>query len=61
MSLASLEWGRAAGRRKRGFGGFVLDMPLLLILFAVVGLGMVVLYSAGSADSGAGGSFTRVT
>ena len=52
MSLASLEWGRAAGRRKRGFGGFVLDMPMLLILFAIVGLGMVVLYSAVSAESG---------
>ena len=52
MSLASLEWGGAAGRRKRGFGGFVLDMPLLLILFAIVGLGMVVLYSAVSAESG---------
>ena len=52
MSLASLEWGGAAGRRKRGFGGFVLDMPLLLLLFAIVGLGMVVLYSAVSAESG---------
>ncbi len=53
MSLASLEWGRAAsGGRKRGFKGFVVDMPLLLILFAIVGLGMVVLYSAGSADGG---------
>jgi rod shape determining protein RodA len=52
MSLASLEWGRAAGGgRKRGFKGFVVDMPLLLILLAVVGLGMVVLYSAVSADS----------
>ncbi len=53
MSLASLEWGRAAsGGRRRGFKGFVVDMPLLLILFAIVGLGMVVLYSAGSAESG---------
>ena len=45
MSLASLEWGRAAagGRKRRGFGGFVVDMPLLLILFAIGGLGMVVL------------------
>jgi rod shape determining protein RodA len=52
MSLASLEWGRAAGGgRKRGFKGFVVDMPLLLILLAVVGIGMVVLYSAVSADS----------
>jgi rod shape determining protein RodA len=53
MSLASLEWGRSAtGGRKRGFRGFVVDMPLLLILFATVGLGMVVLYSAVSEESG---------
>jgi rod shape determining protein RodA len=52
MSLASLEWGRAAGGgRKRGFKGFVVDMPLLLIVLAIVGVGMVVLYSAVSADS----------
>src|SRR6185503_4406084 len=53
MSLASLEWSRSAtGGRKRGFRGFVVDMPLLLILFSIVGLGMVVLYSAVSAESG---------
>lgn len=54
MSLGSLEWGRAAsgGRKRGGFKGFVVDMPLLLILLAIVGLGMVVLYSAGSAESG---------
>jgi rod shape determining protein RodA len=53
MSLASLEWSRAAtGGRKRGFRGFVVDMPLLLILLAIVGLGMVVLYSAVSKDGG---------
>ena len=53
MSLASLEWSRSAtGGRKRGFRGFVVDMPLLLILFAIVGLGLVVLYSAVSAESG---------
>jgi hypothetical protein len=53
MSLASLEWGRgAAGGRKRGFKGFVVDMPLLLIVLAIVGLGMVVLYSAVAADTG---------
>jgi rod shape determining protein RodA len=38
------------GRKRRGFGGFVVDMPLLLILFAIVGLGMVVLFSAVSKD-----------
>jgi rod shape determining protein RodA len=53
MSLASLEWGRAAaGGRKRGFKGFVVDVPLLLIVLAIVSLGMVVLYSAVSADTG---------
>ena len=53
MSLASLEWGSAAsGGRKRGFKGFVVDMPLLLIILAIVGLGLVVLYSAVSAESG---------
>ena len=53
MSLASLEWGRAAGGgRRRGFKGFVVDMPLLLIVLAIVGLGMVVLYSAVSEDTG---------
>ena len=53
MSLASLEWGRAAsGGRKRGVKGFVVDMPLLLLLFAVVGIGLIVLYSAVSAESG---------
>jgi len=53
MSLASLEWGRAAsGGRKRGVKGFVVDMPLLLLLFAIVGIGLIVLYSAVSAESG---------
>ena len=53
MSLASLEWGRAAGGgRKRGFKGFVVDMPLLLILFTIVGLGLVVLYSAAIGNRG---------
>ena len=59
MSLASLEWsGAAGGRRKRGFRGFVVDMPLLVILLAIVSLGLVVLYSAVSGDSGLGGTFT---
>ena len=54
MSLASLEWGRGAGggRKVRGFKGFVVDMPLLLLLLAIVGLGMVVLYSAVAEDMG---------
>ena len=59
MSLASLEWsGAAGGRRKRGFRGFVVDMPLLVILLAIVSLGLVVLYSAVSGNSGLGGTFT---
>ena len=57
MSLASLEWRGAAGGRKRGFKGFVVDMPLLLILLAIVGLGLVVLYSAAVGDRGLDGTF----
>jgi rod shape determining protein RodA len=54
MSLASLEWGRAAGGRRnvRGFKGLVVDVPTLIILLAIVGLGMVVLYSAVDGDNG---------
>jgi rod shape determining protein RodA len=54
MSLASLEWGRAAGggRKVRGFAGLVVDVPLLVLLLGVVGIGLVVLYSAVSADTG---------
>jgi rod shape determining protein RodA len=54
MSLASLEWGRTAGtgRKRRGFRGLVVDVPLLVIVFSIVGLGFVVLYSAVSADMG---------
>jgi rod shape determining protein RodA len=55
MSLASLEWGRAAGggrRKVRSFAGLVVDLPLLALLLAVVGVGLVVLYSAVSADTG---------
>ena len=54
MSLASLEWGRAAsGGRKRGFRGFVVDMPLLLILLGVVALGIVVENGGGGARAAA--------
>ena len=54
MSLASLEWGRMAstGRKPRGFFGLVVDVPLLVILLAIVSFGFVVLYSAVSADAG---------
>jgi rod shape determining protein RodA len=54
MSLASLEWvGAASGsRRKRGFAGLVIDVPLLALVLAVVVIGMVVLYSAVSAETG---------
>jgi rod shape determining protein RodA len=53
MSLATLEWGTAGGGRKvRSFAGLVFDVPLLVLLFAVVGVGLVVLYSAVSADIG---------
>ena len=51
MSLANLEWGLATGGgRKRGFAGFVVDVPLLVILLGIVVIGMVVLYSAVSTD-----------
>jgi rod shape determining protein RodA len=47
MSIAALEIGRSVGgRRKKTFGGFVVDVPLLLILLTIAGLGLVVLYSA---------------
>jgi rod shape determining protein RodA len=54
MSLTSLEWGRTAGtgRKARGFRGLVVDVPLLVILFAIVAIGFVVLYSAVSAETG---------
>lgn len=53
MSLASLDWGRAAGgrRKRRAFNGLVVDLPLLVIVLAIVALGMVVLYSAVSTDT----------
>ncbi len=51
MSLASLEWGTASGGRRKVRGlGLVVDMPLLVILFCIVALGMVVLYSAVAED-----------
>jgi len=53
MSLANLEWGRTTGggRQVRGFLGFVVDVPLLVILLGIAGGGMVVLYSAVSTDA----------
>jgi rod shape determining protein RodA len=53
MSLASLEWGRTSGTgtKQRGFRGLVIDVPLLVLLFSIVGIGFVVLYSALSADA----------
>jgi len=52
MSLANLEWGRASGgrRKMRSFVGLVVDWPLLALLLAVVGIGLVVLYSAVSGE-----------
>jgi rod shape determining protein RodA len=47
MSLASVEWGSLGGARRRlPFAGLVLDVPLLAILLAIIGLGFVVLFSA---------------
>jgi rod shape determining protein RodA len=52
MSLASLEWGRTSGtgRKSRGFRGLVIDVPLLVLLLLIVGIGFVVLYSALAAN-----------
>jgi rod shape determining protein RodA len=53
MSLASLEWGSVGGARRRlPFSGLVIDVPLLLLLLMIVGIGFVVLYSALGADAG---------
>jgi rod shape determining protein RodA len=54
MSLASLEWGRTSGTgtKQRGFRGLVIDVPLLVLLLAIAGIGFVVLYSALAADAG---------
>ena len=53
MSLASVEWGRAtASTRRSPFGGLIVDMPLLVILALIIGVGFVVLYSALAADAG---------
>ena len=54
MSLATVEWG-AKQRKVLGsplLGRLVIDVPLLLMLAAVVALGLGVLYSAGGEDSG---------
>jgi rod shape determining protein RodA len=54
MSLASLEWGRTAGtgRKAAGFRGIVVDVPLLVLLLMICGIGFVVLYSALAANTG---------
>lgn len=54
MLPASLEWGRVYGGRKRSGRrrGFVVDVPLTLILGVVAAIGFVVLYSAVGADPG---------
>jgi rod shape determining protein RodA len=54
MSLASLEWGRMTptGRKMPGFGGLVIDVPLLVLLLLTAGVGFVVLYSALGANTG---------
>ncbi|HLF11178.1 MAG TPA: rod shape-determining protein RodA [Gammaproteobacteria bacterium] len=53
MSLASLEWGRArsAGRKSAGSSGLVIDVPLLISLIAIAGIGFIVLYSALAANT----------
>ncbi len=54
MSLTTVEWG-AKQRKVLGsplLGKLVIDLPLLLMLAAVVALGLGVLYSAGGEDTG---------
>ena len=55
MSLASLEWGRTTptGRKMPGFGGLVIDVPLLVLVLMTASVGFVVLYSALGANNGA--------
>ena len=54
MSLASLDWGRVGGVRRKGAGlsGLVIDVPLLVIVLMISEIGFVVLYSALGADMG---------
>jgi rod shape determining protein RodA len=54
MSLASLDWGRTSrtGRKPRGLSGLVVDVPLLIPILLIVGIGFVVLYSALLKDAG---------
>lgn len=54
MSLSSIEWG-AKPRKALGapvVGKLVVDLPLLLPLIAITGIGLVVLYSAAGEDPG---------
>jgi rod shape determining protein RodA len=54
MSLGSLDWGPAHRRSSRSsvLSNIVIDVPLLIALLAVSGIGFVVLYSATGEDSG---------
>ena len=45
MSLASLDWGRVSGARRRGLG-LKIDVPLLVVVLMISAIGFVVLYSA---------------
>jgi rod shape determining protein RodA len=51
MSLASLDWGRVSGARRRGLG-LKIDVPLLVVVLMISAIGFVVLYSALAADMG---------
>jgi rod shape determining protein RodA len=53
MSLGNVEWGHSTGAgRWRPFGGLIVDVPLIILLCMIAGVGFVVLYSALGADMG---------
>lgn len=54
MSLTSLDWSiDGGGGTKRRVSGLVVDLPLLVVIFAIIAIGSIVLYSALAADVGA--------
>jgi rod shape determining protein RodA len=55
MSLGSLDFGslhRGSFRSAKRSGGLIIDLPLLITMLAVTGIGFIVLYSAVGGDMG---------